>query len=1241
MAEDGLDVGDVGAPPPYQSLHEAIVRQDRRGVAWFLQRQADAVVHRDDDLRTPLLLAAAGGDCTTCTLLIRRMATYDADAINWPDAGGLTPLHWACTQQRVDAVALLLRHSASTTASDEDDRQPLHVAAFSGNARTVSLLLPHVPPDGLNAPSGDGLTPMHYAALSGSTSVVKLLIDAHAELDALDEERRTALSWAAGEGHEGTVVALLQARADVSLVDANGLGALHHAVKAAALGCARALLQHGASALQRTAGGELPEELARRCAGGGGGGGDAQLAAALVALLGGAAEAEALTRQQELIEQEAAAAKTPRNNRKKNKKQKEKRGGGGGGGGGGAAPLSARRSGGGGGGGGGESDDDDEPNDDDAADEALDELVAQRRARDQPPGRPAQPQPQPQQPQQQQLYPQQAPQTPPSSSQGAESTPTTPRDSLLDTRPRMPGPMAESARVRAQARASALPSLPSLPPLNVALAQRMHGVHPALPAPPSTRGQPPAPAAAAAASAVTSIAPATTDALKPTPPPLFSPEAASARRAPRSTARPHHPNAGAASTSALHADGMGRWHPAHVAAHAAEGPPPPPNPRASPNTPRPAMAAPRRTVESGGATSRPHPDAAPPPQQLQPPLSLPPGGGAEWPSRQLATPHSVSVWVQHASSEQRRALSTLIAQLSRGEAVAERAAAAAAAAERATVSHTDSTPRALDTPRGDAAQPPQPPNPAARGGHLDAAAWPPGALLLQPPPPPPPQPAEGAEQRVGRLRLRTDQLLGRGRSGTVVVCGNYEGKRAAVKIVPKRTGSRGGSSGGGGAAAAAELLAAREAELMDLCENENSHPNVLRLFGCEESAGAFYLAQELCVASLADLVAAAREPGRMGSRRRALLGRLGLSPPPLQSPSLHPALRRMLQQLLDGLCHLHRLDILHCKLRPSSVLVNGHGILKLSGLGLGRVGSSAARADSRQGTRSAYAADGFDPAEVLQLAGGAGGGAGGAGGPAGGGGSCEAHDLLPLQSKKAADVFSCGVLVFWTLTYGQHPYSRPDGGDKAAQRTANILRGDAVGLGALARLPEAQQLVGAMLAARPEQRLSAEQARQHPALWSDDEKLLFVRCVADEPQLTDDGCPLVCALEASGGALFGGDWCAKMHAELMASLQAHRSYQRGSVRELLRAVRNCDHMQGMPAEVQRLLLPRPSGIAAYFLPRFPALFWTLYNLVSEHWRAKRVFEPFFAWQLMQPGRRPTPATVTPPTSDQFGASRGL
>ena len=107
----------------------------------------------------------------------------------------------------------------------------------------------------------------------------------------------------------------------------------------------------------------------------------------------------------------------------------------------------------------------------------------------------------------------------------------------------------------------------------------------------------------------------------------------------------------------------------------------------------------------------------------------------------------------------------------------------------------------------------------------------------------------------------------------------------------------------------------------------------------------------------------------------------------------------------------------------------------------------------------------------------------------------------------------------------------------------------------------------------------------------------------------------------------------RIHAELLAVLVSHRSYRQDSIRDLLRGVRNCDHLQGMPTEVQRLLLPRPAGIAAYFLPRFPALFWSLYCLVEQHWQSKRVFEPFFAWQKPQHNRRPTPHAVTPPAMD--------
>ena len=128
------------------------------------------------------------------------------------------------------------------------------------------------------------------------------------------------------------------------------------------------------------------------------------------------------------------------------------------------------------------------------------------------------------------------------------------------------------------------------------------------------------------------------------------------------------------------------------------------------------------------------------------------------------------------------------------------------------------------------------------------------------------------------------------------------------------------------------------------------------------------------------------------------------------------------------------------------------------------------------------------------------------------------------------------------------------------------------------------------------------------------------------------------ALEEQAKAIFGAEgWGGRLHAELLQVLVAHRSYQYGAVRDLLRAVRNCDHLQGMPTEVQRLLLPRPAGIAHYFLPRFPHLFWTLYALVEQHWPGRSVFDPFFAWSTaVRPashGQAPAaPALLTPPAA---------
>jgi serine/threonine-protein kinase/endoribonuclease IRE1 len=474
--------------------------------------------------------------------------------------------------------------------------------------------------------------------------------------------------------------------------------------------------------------------------------------------------------------------------------------------------------------------------------------------------------------------------------------------------------------------------------------------------------------------------------------------------------------------------------------------------------------------------------------------------------------------------------------------------------------------------------------------------------------------ATGGEVRqVGRVRVHVSEVLGRGRSGTIVLMGSFEGKRAAVKVVPKRRPNT------PEAAAHSALIARREAELMDLCENENAHPNVLRLFGCEEDASQFYLAQELCAASLHDLISAAREPATLSASTRGLLSKLGLWPPPLQQLALPVPLRRWVSSLFDGLSHLHALGILHCKLRPSAVLINSAGILKLSGLGLGRreAGVEQTRHDSRQAMRDAMADDGFEPPEVVRARYSAQSdrlppGAVLHGGGARSHAADEDDAVLSVPAKKAADIFSAGVLLYWSLTCGLHPF-----GEDSATRRKNVLRGEPANLGQLKRLPEAQHLMMHLLHPDAERRLSAASARLHPALWEDEQKLLFVRCVSDEPELTEEHSHFVHALEDKGKAIFGTDgWGGRLHAELLAVLTAHRSYQHTCVRDLLRAVRNCDHLQGMPPEVQRLLLPRPAGIARYFLPRFPALFWSLYSLVEHHWQKpqpRRVFEPFFAW----------------------------
>ncbi|KAI5082435.1 hypothetical protein GOP47_0002178 [Adiantum capillus-veneris] len=163
---------------------------------------------------------------------------------------GITELHWASlTRSMADAGDLLnkgvdvhkttLRVIRRPSARDSKEIQgvtPLFIAARSGHAALVEVLLEHGAVEDILKAGTKGDTALHAAALSGDVGVMKLLLDALAATPhgsrAVDERgynSRTSLHYAAGGGQPAIVSALLQAGADVYARDKCGATPLHFA----------------------------------------------------------------------------------------------------------------------------------------------------------------------------------------------------------------------------------------------------------------------------------------------------------------------------------------------------------------------------------------------------------------------------------------------------------------------------------------------------------------------------------------------------------------------------------------------------------------------------------------------------------------------------------------------------------------------------------------------------------------------------------------------------------------------------------------------------------------------------------------------------------------------------------------------------------------------------------------------------------------------------------------------------
>ena len=84
--------------------------------------------------------------------------------------------------------------------SDTDKRgqNALHYCAENQNLSCIEQIIA-ADPNLLNKTDEEGYTPLHLAVISGNSAIVKFLLSKGADVNAVDNEKHSAIHWATGK----------------------------------------------------------------------------------------------------------------------------------------------------------------------------------------------------------------------------------------------------------------------------------------------------------------------------------------------------------------------------------------------------------------------------------------------------------------------------------------------------------------------------------------------------------------------------------------------------------------------------------------------------------------------------------------------------------------------------------------------------------------------------------------------------------------------------------------------------------------------------------------------------------------------------------------------------------------------------------------------------------------------------------------------------------------------------------
>jgi ankyrin repeat protein len=237
-----------------------------------------SINHVDDNLGWTALHWASAESNETVKVLLDAGCQIDVMGKD-----GLTPLHLAILQEKLESAQLLLENGAIVNSRSEEHGTPLQAAVSAGLDTLVAKLLQHGadpnPPGGplpllhiaaargsvdiaralldagvdrdMRDPDVD-LTPLHIAARANSTSIAELLIERGASVNATLRHSAgggsTPLQMAAARGLVEFMEILLRAGADVNQTDSRGRTAVTFARAGGHAAAVELLVRHGAAA---------------------------------------------------------------------------------------------------------------------------------------------------------------------------------------------------------------------------------------------------------------------------------------------------------------------------------------------------------------------------------------------------------------------------------------------------------------------------------------------------------------------------------------------------------------------------------------------------------------------------------------------------------------------------------------------------------------------------------------------------------------------------------------------------------------------------------------------------------------------------------------------------------------------------------------------------------------------------------------------------------------------------------